>query len=396
MTLRRSRGDGGLHWDARRERWIATANLGLLPDGRRKVRSASGRTKTEAKARLKEVLRDHDDGLAIAPVDFTVKDAIDDWLAHGLSGRDEATVTACTHLSASHIIPALGTRKLRDLSAEEVDRWLAAKAQILSTRTLQGLNSCLKRAVKRAMARDKVKRNVVALCAVPTGKRGRTSKALTLAQAEAVLAASAKSRMHAYIVTSLLTGARTEELRALKWSEVQLEPDGVIPPHVAVWRSVRRTGDTKTKKSRRTLALPQKCVDALIAHQAQQDRERLAAGERWRENELVFASKVGTPLDASHVRRDFRLAIKGVDGLDPAEWTPRELRHSFVSLLSDHGVPLEEISRLVGHSSTAVTELVYRKQIRPVIQTGAVAMDSIFESRADATTKQRDDKRRDP
>jgi integrase len=49
-----------------------------------------------------------------------------------------------------------------------------------------------------------------------------------------------------------------------------------------------------------------------------------------------------------------------------------------VSLLSDGGVPLEEISRLVGHSSTAVTEEVYRKQIRPVVQTGAVAMDRIF------------------
>jgi integrase len=66
------------------------------------------------------------------------------------------------------------------------------------------------------------------------------------------------------------------------------------------------------------------------------------------------------------------------DGVNAAEWTPRELRHSFVSLLSDSGVPLEEISRLVGHSSTAVTEEVYRKQIRPVIQTGAVAMDGLF------------------
>jgi integrase len=85
--------------------------------------------------------------------------------------------------------------------------------------------------------------------------------------------------------------------------------------------------------------------------------------------------QVGTPLDPSHVRRDFRRAISGIPGLDPAERTPRELRHSFVSLLSDHGVPLEEISRLVGHSSTAVTGLVYRKQIRPVIQSGAVTMD---------------------
>lgn len=92
----------------------------------------------------------------------------------------------------------------------------------------------------------------------------------------------------------------------------------------------------------------------------------------------MFASKVGTPLDASHVRRDFRRALKDTKDVDPAEWTPREMRHSFVSLLSDSGVPLEEISRLVGHSSTSVTELVYRHQIRPVIQTGAAAMDNLF------------------
>jgi len=48
--------------------------------------------------------------------------------------------------------------------------------------------------------------------------------------------------------------------------------------------------------------------------------------------------------------------------------------------LSDNGIPLEKISRLVGHSSTAVTELVYRKQIRPVLQAGAVAMDRILEA----------------
>ncbi len=75
--------------------------------------------------------------------------------------------------------------------------------------------------------------------------------------------------------------------------------------------------------------------------------------------------------------REFRRAIHDAAGLDAAEWTPRELR-SFVSLLSDSGVPLEEISRLVGHRSTAVTELVYRKQIRPVLQHGATVMDRIF------------------
>ena len=64
--------------------------------------------------------------------------------------------------------------------------------------------------------------------------------------------------------------------------------------------------------------------------------------------------------------------------MNAADWTPRELRHSFVSLLSDSGIPLEQISLLVGHKSTVVTELVYRKQIRPVLQTGVAAMDRIF------------------
>ncbi len=147
---------------------------------------------------------------------------------------------------------------------------------------------------------------------------------------------------------------------------------------MAVWRSVRAGGDTKTKKSRRTLALPARCVEVLWQQWEDQGWDRLAAGEGWEEHGLVFASAVGKEQDPSHVRRAFRAALSKAEGVDAAEWTPRELRHSFVSLLSDSGVPLEEISRLVGHSSTAVTEEVYRKQIRPVIQTGAIAMDHIF------------------
>ena len=382
MTKRRSRGDGGLHWDAKRQRWIATASLGYDPAGKRITKRGSGKTKTEAKNKLKEVLRDYEDGLAIAPTDYTVGQAVNDWLAYGLNGRDNGTVTTCTILCRTHIIPALGARKLRDLSAEDVDTWLSLKAKSLSTRTLQSLHSCLNRSVKRAMARDKVKRNVVSLCSVPKGQDGRPSKALTAGQAEAVLQVAKNSRMHAYIVVSLLTGARTEELRALTWDHVDLEgepnAEPPIPPHVAVWRSVRAGGDTKTRKSRRTLALPKRCVDVLREHQELQAAERATAGPRWQEHGLVFASMVGTPLDPSHVRRAFRTAIRDAPGVDPKEWTPRELRHSFVSLLSDNGIPLEEISRLVGHSSTAVTELVYRKQIRPVLQAGAVAMDRIF------------------
>ena len=77
------------------------------------------------------------------------------------------------------------------------------------------------------------------------------------------------------------------------------------------------------------------------------------------------------------MRRSFRRVVEAA-GLSPREWTPRELRHSFVSLLSDAGVPIEQISRLVGHSGTTTTETIYRKQIRPVVTDGAGIMDRIF------------------
>ncbi|MFJ6676541.1 tyrosine recombinase XerC [Actinosynnema sp. NPDC091369] len=381
MAKRRSRGDGGLHWDEKRQRWIATATIGYNAKGKRITRKASGKTKTEAKDKLKEILRDLDDGLAITPHGYTVKDAVTTWLDYGLRGRDPETVKNYRYQAEGHIIPNLGARKLRELTADNVDEFLAELSLTLSTRTLRLVYSILNRSVRMAQARDKVKRNVVPLCEVPTGQTGRPSKALTLDQVAAVLDASENTPMYAYIVLSLLIGARTEELRALTWEHVDLEgkpdADPVVLPSISVWRSVRQDGDTKTRKSRRTLAMPTRCVDALKAHRVYQTARRELAGKRWQEHGLVFASQVGTELDSHNVRRAFRRVVKDA-GLNPKDWTPREMRHSFVSVLSASGVRLEDIARLVGHSGTAVTEAVYRHQIVPVMVEGATAMNRIF------------------
>ncbi|MGS2644386.1 tyrosine-type recombinase/integrase [Streptosporangium sp. LJ11] len=196
-----------------------------------------------------------------------------------------------------------------------------------------------------------------------------------------MLKAAEGAILYAYVVVSLLIGARTEELQALTWAHVDLDgqpdADPPLPPSIMVWRSVRVGGDTKTEKSRRTLALPRLCVDALHGHRERQALAREKAGDLWQENDLVFASKHGTELDAANVRRAFRVILKRTD-LNEDEWTPREMRHSFVSLLSDSGMALENISRLVGHKGTVVTEKVYRKQLRPVLLDGAEAMDMIF------------------
>jgi integrase len=86
-----------------------------------------------------------------------------------------------------------------------------------------------------------------------------------------------------------------------------------------------------------------------------------------------------SPLEPFLKRRSFQLITEAA-GIG-SNWCPRELRHSFVSLLSAHNVALEEIARLVGHSSTHVTETVYRHEIRPALTEGAVVMDKIFKSK---------------
>ena len=63
---------------------------------------------------------------------------------------------------------------------------------------------------------------------------------------------------------------------------------------------------------------------------------------------MVFSTSVGTPINAGDARQSFRSALQLVPDINPMEWTPRELQHSFVSVMADAGVPLEEISRLVG------------------------------------------------
>ncbi|WP_246009630.1 site-specific integrase [Actinokineospora cianjurensis] len=366
--------------------------VGYTPAGKRVVRRGSGKTKTEAKNKLKEIIRDYDDGVTLQAHGYTVAQAVNDWLAYGLPGRGEATCEKLRILANLHVVPLIGARKLRELSADEVDVWLAGLAKSLSTRTLRDIRSILLRAVNRAQARDKVKRNVVLLCECPTGKTGRPSKSLTYAQADALLLAAERdnSTIGAYVVVSLLSGCRTEEVRPFPWknlvrvSKEELAKRDVSQAdrpkaHVNVWRSVRSGGDTKTRKSRRSLGIGDRCLAAFDAQEARQRQARLDAGDRWHENGLAFASETGTMLDAANVRRGFRRLAKAA-GLNPDEWTPRELRHSFVSLLSDGGLTLEQISRLVGHSSIAVTETVYRHQLNPVVEDGATAMDRIFPS----------------
>jgi len=360
-------------------RWRGAVSLGYGPDGMRIRRKVGGRTKQEVKDKLEALHADLSAGIAAPDGRYTVGQAIEDWLRDGLDGRAEKTVT----LNRGALKPfadRLGKRPLRELTAQDVRQVLTDIAATRSSRTVVVAHNAIERAIRHAESNDHVRRNVASLVRPPSGQPGRPSKSLNLDQANTLMAAAGGSPLGAYVILCLLTGIRAEEARALTWGHVDLDGDPTavppVPPHVAVWRSVRAHGDTKTEKSKRTLRLPERAVTALRTHRARQAEQRLLAGELWQEHGLVFSSSVGTALDAANVRRAFK-KITNAAGLDD-NWKPLELRTSFVSLMSGSGVPVEEIARLVGHTSTRTTEVVYRRELRPVITTGAEIMDKIF------------------
>ncbi|WP_405780838.1 tyrosine-type recombinase/integrase [Streptomyces sp. NBC_01378] len=373
-------GEDSIYWDKSKERFIGAVSLGYTAAGKRNRPKVSGKTKTEVRRKLRELKRELEAGRK-APANYTVAQAVNDWLSQGLKGREVGSLDTYRSLANVHIIPVLGRGRLRELEADELDDWLESKRGELSSQSLKMVHSVLRRAITHAQRRGKAVRNVAEWVEVPDGRPGRPSKSLSLEQGEAVLQAMEGTWIHVYVVLSLLVGVRTEEARPLLWTHVHTAPEDGLMPHINVWRSVRRNDETKTRKSRRSLAMPQQVAGVLDAHRGRQEAECRAAGKLWNPDGLLFPTSEGERRTALNVRRNFRLLLKAAGFERPNDWTPRELRTSFVSLLSDHGLPIESIARVVGHSTSSTTEKVYRKQLRPVISEGAEVMDEIFRTR---------------
>src|SRR4249919_1892941 len=256
-------------------RWRGVISLGFDTDGKRIRRKVSGKTKAIVQDRLKALHSDVETGVRAQP-NYTVRRAAEDWLAQGLHDRSPKTIKKNENV-LTPILAVIGGKRLRELTADDIHQALAAMALRYSSAAVAMGHNALTRVIRHAEARDLVRRNVALLVGTPKGQAGRPSKSLSLEQASGLLAAAEDTRMHAYIALCLATGIRTEEARALRWEHVDFGDPVANPPvpaSAAVWRSVRAHGDTKTEKSRRTLALPEMAVTALRNHRTRQAGDR--------------------------------------------------------------------------------------------------------------------------
>ena len=227
--------------------------LGLGPDGKRRRLKRKGRTKAQVKTKLSDAVTDLENEVK-SQRDYTVKKAMNDFLDRlARQGKSDSTMKTYRRLVETHIVAKIGHVKLKELTADQVEKWLNTCAEGMTTVTVGILHMLLRQAIRQAARRDKVGRNVALLVDTPQGKKAsRRSKSFTLDEATTLLqtAQDPKQRIGAYVMLAIVSGLRTEELRALTWSDVDLKNKLVY-----VLRSDREGGDTKTEKSRRGLAM---------------------------------------------------------------------------------------------------------------------------------------------
>lgn len=357
--------------------WTGVLDLGSHPNGKRNRPKRKGSTKTAVTEKLRRLAVDLDKGIKPKQdqtVTVIVTAYIDD-LAR--QGRAPKTIEGLRSLHRNHIAK-IGALKVREeLTPTHVSDWLVDIAQNLSSKTIVSVHGLLSSAIDRAMVHGLVDRNVSRMVVNIKGENeGRASKSFSPEDVRRILAYTSadipRVRFGAYVILALTSGLRGDELDGLKWYGLDLDAGTV-----SVVRADRHRGRTKTRQSIRSLKLANIAIAALKTWREIQAKEFAEFGEQVTEDTPVFTRKDGSAYTQRTARYEFRKVLKAARIADPDAWTVRETRTTFVSVMSNNGIPREVIADICGHTARTL-EKHYRKVLRPVHRQSADVINSVF------------------
>lgn len=349
---------------------------------RRPSRTVHGTIK-QAEAEWARLLLESRSAANVTATDLLCKDYLTQWLEHARVVTAASTFRRYKQIVEKELIPEFGTTRLADLKPMQIQgflgRSLARKRKRksggdLSARTVLHFYRVLKRALAQAVKWGLIQRNPCDLVDPPRVQQVEM-QALDERQLMALLAATRQTRHYAPVLIAATTGMRLGEILGLKWSDIDLECR-----ECQVVRSLQKTDDglsfktPKTRRSRRTVLLPQMAIDALKAHRVQQNEERLLMGAGYEDLGLVFSRPDGSMWPPMQFSSDFRRLIRRHG------FTIRfhDLRHTHASQLLKAGVPIKVVSERLGHATASITLDVY-SHVLPGMQREAVEkLDSML------------------
>ena len=290
------------------------------------------------------------------------------------------TLRAYEQVMQAHILPALGTLRLREVTTRDVRVFIDSLARqdggggALKPRTVHKVYSVLRSVFSLAVDLDLLEQSP---CRPDKMRLPRIEEAqvqfYSAKEAEKLLCclASEPLKWRCLVTTALFTGMRRGELLALRWDDIDMQSGAVrvTKSHYKLSGQETQVKSTKTPKSVRTLYLPGQVL-VLLQQWKQQQAEACPA----REMPLVFTGRGGRPMPPDSVTTTWRLFLKKY-GLPHRKL--HALRHSTATLLLSGGLSLADVSAQLGHSSLKTTA-IYTHALSDCTQRASQTMERIL------------------
>jgi integrase len=369
MAKKRSNNEGSIY---RRKSgsWRAMVSV----NGKRV--SYSAKTKAECQKWVRKMHNQLDQGWDFDGSQVILEEYLYQWLnMHKVTLRDH-TIHRYMQIIKNHIVPHIGNLQLKDLHLARVESYYALLIDAgVGTRTIREVHAVLHKSLKKAVRYGYIQVNPAHGASLPRYKHAEM-QILDENQVSQFLVASHNSRHMALYHLAVVTGSRQGELFGLKWSDLMWN-SGILYIKRQVqqipgqrWKFI----EPKTKSGRRSIRLGESTLQILREHLEQQQEQKVKVGNRWQENDLVFPSSVGTPLNPSNLRIDY---IRTLDAAGLPRIRFHDLRHTAASLMLNHGVAVIVVSKILGHAKPSTTMDIYGHLIHEMQEEAAQVMDDL-------------------
>ncbi|MEO8458274.1 MAG: site-specific integrase [Chloroflexota bacterium] len=368
---RRANGEGSIY-QRQDGRWAASVSI-----GRAQRKHFIGQRRKDVVDELTAALKAQNDGLPVVTERQAFGSFARSWLETVKPTLKPRTWERYEQLLRVHAFPHLQSVSLTKLTPQHLQRLYAASQETGSSpATVRQLHAVIHRCLKQAHRWNVVGRNVADLVSAPRVHR-REMRVLSPSEARVLLEAAQGDRLEALYVLALSTGARQGEILGLRWRDIDLD-NGAM--NVSRTLHHMRGGfiftEPKSGHSKRQVELTDTAIVALRRHRINQAEERLRAGPARDDQDLVFPTKTGNPMDASNLLRERFYPLLERAGLPKIRF--HDLRHTAATLLLGRGMHAKIVSEMLGHSNIGITMDLY-SHVTPTMQKEAArVMDAIL------------------
>jgi integrase len=372
MVKRRSNHEGSIF---KRENGSWRAQVSI--EGRRL--SYKGKTQKECQKWLRETNNNIEEGFTYKKISKRFQSFAEDWLVSISSSRSKTTTALYDRTMRIEIFPFLGKSKLIDLTPEVIQRlYDHLIKQGKSGHAVHTIHKVLNVSLEHAVRLGMIIRNP---CKSTSPPKPETTEMKIFDENQIhTFLNTANSLNDQYYVLYYLafnTGMRISELIGLKWDDLDWERNSI-----RVRRQLLRFKGggfeftkPKSKSGSRTILIGENTMEELKKHREKVMSTQLDFGENWKDLNLIFPTRVGTPIVSQNLRRGFRKVLQ-VSGLPKIRF--HDIRHTAASLMLNYGISVLIVSRRLGHSKPSITLDVYGHLIPSKDEEATVLLDELI------------------